>query len=73
MINGFALNHDKRLQIYFFYVKCQAKNNFLNDVESTVTTLFSGPAYCSTQLTSFVHILSPELTTALFESAEGRK
>ena len=31
---GFALNHDKSLQIYFF---ChQAKNDFLKDVESTV-------------------------------------
>ena len=29
MINGFALNHDKSLQIYFFYVKRQAKGDFL--------------------------------------------
>ena len=36
MTNGFALNHDKSLQIYFFCVKCQAKNDFLKDVESTV-------------------------------------
>ena len=34
--NGFALNHDKNLQIYFFCVKRQAKNDFLKDVESTV-------------------------------------
>ena len=34
--NGFALNHDKNLQIYFFCVKRQAKNDFLIDVESTV-------------------------------------
>ena len=33
---GFALYHDKSLQIYFFCVKRQAKNNFLKDVESTV-------------------------------------
>ena len=33
---AFALNHDKSLQIYFFCVKHQAKNNFLKDVESTV-------------------------------------
>ena len=41
MTNGFALNHDKSLQIYFFCVKRQAKNDFLKDVESTVvlTTL----------------------------------
>ena len=35
MTNGFALNHDKSLQIYFC-VKLQAKNYFLKDVESTV-------------------------------------
>ena len=35
MTNGFALNHDKSLQIYFFCVKRQAKNDFLKDVEST--------------------------------------
>ena len=34
--NGFALNHDKSLQIYFFFVKRQTKNYFLKDVESTV-------------------------------------
>ena len=34
--NGFALNHDKNLQIYYFCVKCQGKNDFLKDVESTV-------------------------------------
>ena len=32
----FAFNHDISLQIYFFCVKCQAKNNLLKDVESTV-------------------------------------
>ena len=36
MTNGFALNHDKNLQIYFFCVKRQAKNDFLKNVESTV-------------------------------------
>ena len=35
MTNGFALNHDKSLQIYFLSVMCQAKNDFLKDVEST--------------------------------------
>ena len=34
--NGFVLNHDKSLKIYFFCVKHQAKNDFLKDVESTV-------------------------------------
>ena len=38
MANGFALNHDKNLQIYFVCVKRQAKNDFLKDVESTVGT-----------------------------------
>ena len=36
MTNGFALNQDKRLQIYFYCVKRQAKNDFLKDVESAV-------------------------------------
>ena len=36
MTNGFALNHDKSLQIYLFRVKHQAKNDFLKDVESIV-------------------------------------
>ena len=35
MTNGFAFNHDKRLQFYFFRVKRQAKNDFLEDVKST--------------------------------------
>ena len=35
MTNGFVLNRDKSLQIYFC-VKRQAKNDFLKDVESTV-------------------------------------
>ena len=35
MTNGFALNHDKNLQIYFC-VKRQAKNDSLKNVESTV-------------------------------------
>ena len=35
MTNGFALNHDKSLQIYFC-IKPQAKNDFLKEVESTV-------------------------------------
>ena len=34
--NGFALNHDKSLQIVFFCVKRQAKNDFPNDVEKTI-------------------------------------
>ena len=38
----FALNHNKSLRIYFFCVKRQAvkrqaKNDFLKDVESTVS------------------------------------
>ena len=38
MINGFALNHHKSLQIYFFCVKRRAKKDFLKDVRSTVVT-----------------------------------
>ena len=34
--NGFALHNDKILQIYFFCVTRQAKNDFLKDVEITV-------------------------------------
>ena len=34
--NGLALNRDKSLKIYFFYVKRQSKNDFLKDVKSTV-------------------------------------
>ena len=34
--NDFALNHDKILQIFFFCVKGQAKNDFPKDVEKTV-------------------------------------
>ena len=33
MTNAFALNHDKSLPAFFFCVKCQAKNDFLKDVE----------------------------------------
>ena len=38
MTNGFALNHDRSLQIYFFCVQRQAKNDFPKDVERTVVT-----------------------------------
>ena len=40
-INGFAFNHDKSLQIYFFCVKRRAKNDFLKDVESIVDDMHS--------------------------------
>ena len=45
MTNGFELNHDKNLQIYYFCVKRQAKakNDFLKDVESTVAVDHLGP------------------------------
>ena len=42
MTNGFALNRDKNLQIYFFCVKRQAKNDFLKELESTVVMYRSG-------------------------------
>ena len=50
-INGFALNHDKSLQIFLFCVKLQAKkkkkkkkkkkNDFLEDFKSTVLSYFN--------------------------------
>ena len=36
MTNGFALNQDQSLQMYFFLVKHQAKKDFLKYVDSTV-------------------------------------
>ena len=41
MTNSFALYHNKSLQVYFFCVKRQAKNDFLKDVESTVGIILS--------------------------------
>ena len=32
MTNGFALNHDKHLHIYFFSVKRQANNYVLSEI-----------------------------------------
>ena len=34
--NGFASNHDRSLQIYFYHVKHWAKPDFLKDVERRV-------------------------------------
>ena len=42
MTNGFALNNDKSLQIFFFCVKRQAKHDFLKDVKSTVGMYIHG-------------------------------
>ena len=39
MTNVFVLNHDNSLQILFFYIKRQAKNDFLKGVESTVAAM----------------------------------
>ena len=49
MTNGFPLNHDKSLQIYFFCVKRQGKKDFLKevkidflkDVENTVNAIIT--------------------------------
>ena len=38
MTNGFVLNHDRSLQIYFFCVKCQAKTDFLKDETNFLIT-----------------------------------
>ena len=32
MTKGFALNHNQKLQIYFFCAKDEVKNKFLEDV-----------------------------------------
>ena len=45
MTNGFALNHNKSLQIYLFFEKHQAKNDFLKDVESRVGVSWSHDFY----------------------------
>ena len=56
MTNGFALYYDKSLQIYFFCVKRQAKNDFLKDVESTVNIL-SCFHYCPCQFIPACHLV----------------
>ena len=62
MTNSFALNHDKSLQIYFFCVKRQAKNDFLKDVKSTVDS--------STMSLMSIHVTGkPE--TSLFITGSG--
>ena len=40
MTNGFAVNRDKSLQIYFSSVKRQAKNDSVKDVEGTVVNYY---------------------------------
>ena len=41
MTNGFAVNCDKSLQIYYFSsVKRQAKNDSVKDVEGTVVNYY---------------------------------
>ena len=39
--NSFALNFTKSLQIYFFFVKCQARNDFKKDVERKVIWVYT--------------------------------
>ena len=39
--NGFELNHDKSLQLYFFYVKHLAKNNFLKEHSTSQNLLLA--------------------------------
>ena len=58
MTNGFALYHDKNLQIYFSCVKRQAKkNDFLKDGKSTVEyiVVLEKKKSPSTQLPSHPH------------------
>ena len=56
MTNVFALNHDKSLQIYFFCVKRQAKNDFLKDVQRIeVLLLWLVPlAYCLYEQAAYI-------------------
>ena len=49
MTNGFALNQDRSLEIYFYCVKHQAKNDFLKDVESTVPIKLSEKCWMSSR------------------------
>ena len=42
-----TLDHDKRLQVYFFCVKRQAKNAFLKDVKSTVVRVYKVVKLCN--------------------------
>ena len=49
MANGFALNRDKMLQIYFFWVKGYSKK-FLKDVESRVVLLASLMLYTGNEI-----------------------
>ena len=39
--NGFALIHDKTLQIHFLYEKRQASEDFLKDVEIGISQLLT--------------------------------
>ena len=42
-----TLDHDKSLQVYFFCVKRQAKNDFLKDVKSTVVRVYKVVKLCN--------------------------
>ena len=53
--NGFALNHDKSLQIVFFCVKRQAKNDFPKDVEKTVVDIL--PQDFAIILKNLIHLV----------------
>ena len=61
MTNGFALIHDKNLQIYFC-VKRQAKNDFLKDVESTVVHGHNGQVTPPEESQSIRNYLTSNIT-----------
>ena len=48
-------------------------NGVMSSAVSLPNHTFTGQALSSKRLTSIVHIVSPKLTTALLESAEGRE
>ena len=53
MTNGFALNHDQSLQIYFSCLKRHSKNDFLKDVQSTVVQVISMSQWNSVYFSDF--------------------
>ena len=65
--NGFALNHDKKLQIYFFCVKRQAKNDFLKDVESTVCIETLWNSHLPIKVTFLIYNVFNIMKTSLFK------
>ena len=62
MTNGFALDHDKSLQIHYLCIKHQAKTEFLKDVKSTVVLelAFLTLSAQQTKTCTFASIIDPD-------------